>query len=368
MLFAAVRCEHAIAADSPAIWLSARELSIQRGRPLTASWSETPLREALGGLSRSQHVAVFLDRRVDPDQRISLAFDAVAFEEAVERIAQRCQAEVSWYGPLTYLGPPEAARRLRTLAALREEDARRLPAERREAFARRQTWTWDDLATPRDLCRALAGEARVQVESLDLLPHDLWAAADLPPLSWTERLTLVANQFDLTFAFADDGASVRLAPIVEPVQLQRRYPGGKQPARLVKQYAELAPEAELERVGGNVLVRGRVEDHERLMTQAKPTRPDKRGKQVYTMRAEGQPLSAVLDQLRTQLRLTLTIDEAALCKAGVKLDSLISFDVKQATLEELLAAILHPAGLTFRGEDRTFEIVPDAKCAAPSAE
>ncbi|HEX5446164.1 MAG TPA: hypothetical protein VFW87_20215 [Pirellulales bacterium] len=350
----------AFAAGGESGWLVGRKLQLQRSLPLTASWSQTPLREALGNLSRGQRVAMLLDRRIDPDRPLSLTIDSASLEDAVQRIADRCHAEVSWFGSLAYVGPPPAARRLRTLAALRGEDAARLSAQRRQVFARQQPLRWGDLATPRELCQSLADEAQVRLESLDLMPHDLWAAADLPPLSWLERLTLITNEFDLTFEFADQGAAVRLAPMVEPVQLKRRYPGGSQPAKLAERYARLAPEAKVTRIRDQVLVIGRLEDHERLIAKPKQAARNKPAKQVFTMRADDQPVSAVLDQLRTQLGLKLAVDEAALQKAGISLDQAVSFAVKQATLEELLAAILQPAGLTFRGESGNFEVIPAA--------
>jgi hypothetical protein len=71
-----------------------------------------------------------------------------------------------------------------------------------------------------------------------------------------------------------------------------------------------------------------------------------------------QPLSAVLDTLRMQLTLALRIDEMALTKANLSLDTKVSFRVEDATLEELLAAALKPAGLTFRREEDVYTIVP----------
>lgn len=335
---------------------------------MTASWSATPLAEALGELSRSQRVAIRLDRRVDPEQPLSLTIEALALEAAVERIAHRRQLEVSWFGPLVYLGPRPAARRLRTLTALRADEAARLSADRRRAFSQEEPWRWDNLATPRDLCQWLADEAHLRLESVDALPHDLWAAADLPPLSWIDRLTLVTNEFDLTFQFTEGGAAVRLLPIVEPVRIERRYPGGRQPEELAERYARLAPEAEVQRSGGKVVVRGRIEDHERLTARPKPPPSGKPGKEVYTMRVHNQPLSAVLDKLREQLGLELRIDQAALRQAGVSLDERVSFGTEEATLDELLTAVLKPAGLTYRGEGKAFEIVPIAGCGVRSAE
>ena len=47
------------------------------------------------------------------------------------------------------------------------------------------------------------------------MPHDLWAAADLPPISLVDRLTLIAIQFDLTFKVAEHGKRLELVPVPE---------------------------------------------------------------------------------------------------------------------------------------------------------
>lgn len=362
LLIAIAAGKQAQAAEPSPRWRTGRELLVQRSMPVTASWSQSPLREVLADLSRGQRVAIVLDRRVDPDQSLSLAIDALAFEAALERAARRCELDVSWFGSLAYLGPPSAARRLRTLAALRAEEAARFSAERKQTFQGEQPWHWDDLTTPRELCQALAAEANVELESLERLPHDLWTAADLPPLSWIERLTLIANEFDLTFEFQNKGETIRLVPIEGQVWIERSYPGGGRPAEIANRYARLAPDADVERAGGKVIVRGRIEDHERLTAKPKPRPRDKPGIEVYTMRAHDQPLAAVLDKLRNQLGLKLNVDQDALEKAGIRLDQRITFGVEEVSIEELLTAILKPAGLTFRGKETDFEIVPHAEC------
>ena len=68
-------------------------------------------------------------------------------------------------------------------------------------------------------------------------------------------------------------------------------------------------------------------------------------------------MRAVLDKLR-ELSIKLAVDEAALDKAKLSLDRRVSFTVERATLEELLAAALKPAGLTFRKNGDVYHIVP----------
>lgn len=340
-------------------WLAGPALRAQLAQPVKLAWSGVPIRKGLTDLSRSQSIAILLDRRVDPGLPLDLSMDNVPVELALERIARSQHLGVSWYGPLVYLGPEPAAARLRTLAALRAAEAKSLPATRRSSFTKTQAWQWDDFAEPRTLVELLAEDARVEVSGIDRIPHDLWAAADLPPLAWIDRLTLVANEFDLTFRIDDDGRRIELIPVPESVLLDRSYPGGRNPQELAERWQRQAPEAEIKVEGDKVVVRGRVEDHETL-TAAKPRSqtPAAGGVEVYTLAVREQPLGPVLEELKQRLGLELHIDEAALKSAEISLDRRVSFSVEKATLDELFAAALKPAGLTFRRRDKAIDIFP----------
>ena len=69
------------------------------------------------------------------------------------------------------------------------------------------------------------------------------------------------------------------------------------------------------------------------------------GKQVFTLRIENQPVGKVLEQLGQRLGWKLAIDEAALRTAGRSLDMRVSFVVEKADENQLLDALLKPAGL-----------------------
>ena len=358
--FVAFRLSGLLADDGAgtAQWLTGDDLARQRQQPASASWSGTPLRDALASLSKTRRIAVLLDRRIDPGQAFELTANRVPVDAILEQLGAGIDAGVSWLGPLAYLGPPDAASRLRTLAALRAAEARALPKEKRAAFQRQARSSWEALAEPRGLAAALAAEAKVGIESLDLIGHDLWPAADLPPLSWTDRLTLIANEFDLTFEIVD-AAHVRLVPIVGPVVLESTYPGGKQPESIATKWRALAPDAQIEVARGKVVVRGRLEDHE-LFTQNQKSKPAPMtpGVGLYTLRVREQPLSAVLDTLRAQAAQEILVDEAALQQANLSLDVRVSFSVERATIDELLTAALKPARLTFRREGNAYKVVP----------
>lgn len=345
--------------DQPIDWLTGPALRRQLAQPVKLSWSGVPIRKGLTDLARSQRVAALLDRRVDPGMRLQATLLDLPLEMALERLARAQHLGLSWYGPLVYFGPPAPTRRLRTLAALRTAEIKQLPAKARLPFTRQRPWQWQDFATPRKLVEELAAEAQIELTGLEQIPHDLWAAADLPPLSWIERMTLVANEFDLTFEFSSDGGAVRLIPVPANAAIERTYAGGSDPEALARRWSQQAPEAEIKVAGGKVVVLGAVEDHELLRgNQSKAAKAAAGGVEVYTLAVREQPLGPVLEELKRRLGLELHVDETALKAAEISLDRRVSFSVEKVSLDELFEAALKPAGLSFRRRDKTLDIFP----------
>ena len=180
---------------------------------VTIRWANNPLRPAIRHLSLAKHVAILIDRRVDPDQKLDVSLKDVPLESALQTIARRADLGASRLSNVVYLGPVSAAVRLRGVAAALEKEVRRLPSGIQRKYLLPKRLVWEDLATPRDLVAQLARENGLTITGLDKVPHDLWAAADLPPISLVDRLTLIAIQFDLTFAVADGGRRLKLVTL-----------------------------------------------------------------------------------------------------------------------------------------------------------
>ncbi|HVA48959.1 MAG TPA: hypothetical protein VNH11_21510 [Pirellulales bacterium] len=350
---------HAVAQDSsPPNWLVGPELLRQRQQPVTITWDGVAMRDGLADLSKAEQVAMLLDRRIDPGRPIDLSAMREPLDKLLVQIARQAEAEVIWLGPLAYVGPHDATARLRTLSALRAADVLALPKEKRTIFQRQAPMSWAMLAEPRKLVADLAAEAGVAIGPLERIDHDLWPAADLPPLSWTDRLTLLANEFDLTFEFAGD-RQVRLTPVRSPVVIERVYASGSGAERAAARWRKLAPQAQVEVDSGKIVVRGRLEDHELLVAKKPPpSSAPAAGVEVYTMKIERQPLSAILDKLRQQLSIDIRADDDALEKAKLSIDRPVSFKVERASLDELLRAALHAADLDFVRKGKAYLVVP----------
>lgn len=346
-------------------WATGPALERRLAETVDIVMGEDPLRGALENLARNKRVAVLIDRRVDPNRKIQISVHQTSLKEALAAIAQKCGLGVSMVGPVVYFAPPEVARRVRTLAELREEEVRRLPPSAGKIFLQSKALAWGDFTTPRELLEKLGSDNGIEITGIDQVPHDLWSAADLPPLGLIYRLTLIAGQYDLTFAVSTDGKRIQLLPIPEQVELVRSYPAGRDPQATAEKFAALAPQARIIIAGSKIEVGGMIEDHERIAAgqrpvQGRPTKsvePDPAWKR-YTLTVKEKPLGPLLKQLAVQLNLELKMDEKVLEQAGISLQQRVSFSVKNVTLDELLRAALLQTPLKFVRRGNVVQIEP----------
>jgi hypothetical protein len=390
---------------------SAAEAELGAPEGLRAAWDRTysvakegtSLRQAVEGLARDSGMAVVLDRRADPERLVTIDAQDVPLGQIWTDLAASCGLRVSWVGSVVYLGPPEAATELRTLAALRRDEAAKLPPDLRLALAAKKSVSWTDLEEPRSLLASWTAEAGLRLAG-DGVPHDLWPAARWPALSLVDRLTLLAIGFDRTFVVDPVSRTLTLTPIPAAVAIERIYPAPPNAADTVRRWQGLAPQASVRLVGNQLVVVGREEDHEAIATgrarrvvpgavtpaqagtatsstapssmspsgtstsgtspsgtAAKPPGTGRAklpaGTKVFTLRALEQPLAAIVDALRRQGN-DVRMDEAALKRAGIDPAGRTSVEVKEATLVELLEAAGRPLRLTARQVGKAVELVP----------
>lgn len=269
--------------------------------PISVYWPDSPIRDALMRLSKETRVAIFLDRRIDPGMTVDFRPDDVApMAELLKDFAATQNLGVASIGSVVYIGPQATAQKIPTLLKMRRDELRKLPRMAVQRFAQRRAPQWETLATPQQLLAEIEQETGVQISGQELVPHDIWPATSLPELSFSERMTLVLAGFNLTYTFAD--GEIRLMPIPKKMTIARRDNG-----RVVKQ--TVVP-----------------------------------GEKRFTLTIKNQPVGPVMKTLSARLNFELMVDDSA----GNKLDELISLDVKEVTRDELLRAVLKPAGLSFR--------------------
>jgi hypothetical protein len=194
----------------------------------------------------------------------------------------------------------------------------------------------------------LAREADITFDDVARVPHDLWPAMDLPPLAWTDRVTLVLAGFDLTFELAASGGRARLVAMPAPARVSGEYPAQLPPAERAV-LARLFPQAVVDDATGRVTLQDVPAEHTRLqqwLQRATAQRPRPRGvdRTVMTLRVIQQPVDAILRVIAERLGVTFEFEG----ELDEHLRTRVSVDVHDATLDALLTAALEPAGLTFR--------------------
>jgi hypothetical protein len=285
----------------------------------SVEWEQLPLGDAIGRLKAVSGVEVFLDRRVDPTQRVDLKLENARTEGIVARLAAARSLGHARLGPLFYIGPPQTAERLVALAALRRRDGAAVPVEFRRSLLERRRIAWPPLTEPRGLVTRLIDEHGWRVQGSERIPHDLWAAGALPTMMLADQLTVLLAGFDRTYRVLPDRRAIEIVPV---------------------DWDAIEPTSPASSAG------------------SPPVRPAPNGKEVFTLHIENQPVGKVLEQLGRRLGWKLVVDEAAIRAAGRSLDERVSFTVENAGEDQLLAALLKPAGLQAERNGDRVRVLP----------
>jgi hypothetical protein len=350
-------------------WLTGTALQKELQEPRDLVLSEAPLRQVLRELSLQRHVAVFIDRRIDPDRRLKVETRDMPLGKALGELAKAHGLGLAFLGPVAYFGPVQATARLRTVVELCRDELHHRPVSVVQKFLRTRPIRWNDFDTPRELLAHLAAENNLTVVGLDQIPHDLWAAADLPALSLIERLTLLVGQFDLTFTVEGAGDRIRLLPVPNDVALVRNYFVPGDPQQTAAGWTAMVPNAKIKVAGSRIVVRGSVETHEQIAALMHPAPASKTAaaspprvrrshveEKRYTVPKSRGRLEFLLTEYAKRLNVQLKIDRDALQRAGISLDQVVSFSVQDATVDDLFRAIATPAGCVCRHAGEVIEI------------
>jgi len=341
-------------------------------RPISATWKGVGLRSILRRLSHEREIAILLDRRADPEQEIQIDTGEQSLRSAVDKIARLAHLAVTRVGNSLLLAPAAAASRLRTLVALRENELARGDLDFSDHLLRlrtqRATIRWDDLDRPADILRGISRQFGLSIAGIEQIPHDLWAGAVIPEATAAEALSLVLNQFDLTFEWADRGAGVRLVAIPASVTIERSYAlHGKSAGETLRVLHSKIEGLDAEIRDGQLVVRGTLEQHELVAavvglskgpmrtTGRRPATPLER--LSFALQARGVNLPELFDELRKQgLKIQYNADD--LRKAGVDLKQKVSVDLPHLPASQFFTRLLDPYGLTFHFDHSTVIVVP----------
>lgn len=308
-------------------------------------------------------VSVVLDRRIDPSSELKVEVTNRPVREVIDSLARPVGGGTSEVGSVVYIGPADDSRVLRTLVQLRESELdREIRGPNRAArvtrLRRESTIRFEDLTEPREVLGQIAQKWKIEIDSLDAVPHDLWAGAEFPGVSATEALSLVLIQYGMTFRWNRTGTGIRIVTPRRPVSLSARYraKGGRVEAARALVRKELAG-VSIEPAGpGEVGVRGTWEDLQvarsliergrRPAGSPSPQRFPPLARRRFTLKVARGRVSDIMKQLE-QTGVRFVYDAKAVEAAGVRFEQTVALDVQKVTAEKFFGRLFTPLGLKF---------------------
>jgi hypothetical protein len=329
---------------------------------LSVTWQGQELGAVLDRLSTTQGLSVWLDRRIDPQQQVNARHSNATLREVLDQIASDHLLGWCVLDDLIYIGPVESANEMATLAAMVRQSLDTTPADYRNRWLSVEPASWPRLSNPKALLEQWSAEADTKLSNPQVLPHDLWDAHSLTPMSLADRVTLLLIGFDMTLEITPNGRSCQIVPIESPVLITETHNAGSRARQVLAAFKD-NKDVEIQNTGRQLTITGRWEDQQHAAEIIAGSRtvkrrqnvPKKVSEQRFSLKLENQQVGKVIDQLAGQLGLNVTWDRQL--NPDVK-QKLISCEVSNGDLNNLLESVLTPAGLSYRLQSKRLQILP----------
>jgi len=342
-----------------------QETASQFERHVTVAWQGQRLGAVLARLSETQEISIWLDRRVDPHQRVEASFTDLPLYDVLEQLARKLSLGMSVLDNMIYVGPVQSAHELATLLKRAQDSVANAQPSIRRVWLEEKPATWPRLSQPRDLLKSMLDQAGITLENSQAIAHDLWTPKQLPSLSLVDKTVLILVGFDLTCQISKEAGACQVVPIERPVVLKREYRIPKNRKRVLTKIQLLVPQSSVKLQGRTLHVTGRWEDQLKVQQTlaGKPPKssriasaPRTSTEKLFSLRLKNQAVGGVINQLARQLKLQVEWDRQSLDQANRSQQTLVSCDMKNVSLDELLSGILTPAGLKFQRSGENIKI------------
>jgi hypothetical protein len=348
-------------------FVTGREFRLALQNQITIAWQDEHLRSGLAQLTAARKVAIILDRRIDPDQMVSLQIRNIPLADLLAALAESAGAHLSVLENFVYIGPEATAKKLRTLVDIRTRellDGGPALAKRRFELFNRRAIEWNDLDRPSEILKLAADRFGVRINGAEKISHDLWAATVLPGSTAIEVLSVVLAQFDLTFEWEANATSVRLVTMPQNPLLERTWDVKSRTIRtLAAGVPRMFPRTKVELKGSRLIAQGSSEQLEQIndVLYPKRDRPPNRvrgpKKLSFTFHLRGT-VGALMPGLEKQSDLRFDYDQQAIAKAGIDLNHQVDVKMQNADIEELCHALFDKAKLAFEINGTNVKVYP----------
>lgn len=325
------------AAQSEPQWATDKAFGEARHRPFSISWQAAPLRDRLNELARQQGISIFLDRRVDPRTPISLDASNVTMEQLLLQLCDQQELGFCRIGDSFYLGTKPTAHRLLIISEN--------PSKTSTVLLKKAAFNWPDLTTPEQALNGLIAEADLKLENADLLPHDLMASGNTPPMTLGRRLRLLLIQFDLDYELKRNSKTLSLRRAEDlPETGSVRFSDVDLSLAQYQAIKAKATDSRMRRRKSSITITGPIEElvmvRDFIVKSFSPP-VGAAGDQQFTLKVTSRRLD-VLAAVGKQLQMPLDTSSAD----PETMAEVVSLSVANVSLQELLDQIVAGSGAT----------------------
>jgi hypothetical protein len=326
--------------------------------PVALVWENKSLRSGLADLAESYGVAIWLDRRIDPSQGISLQFPveeaSATLQDLFDLIAAKLSVESGLVENVVYFGPQGCVAAVQKSAVRFHDQSMR---QTNNTNVELKPFEWPELSTPSSMLADISERWKLEIEGQ--LPHDLLHAGQMGTCTLATQLALLASGFEMAPVWKANH-TIDFAPIDVDPRWQYNYAPDTIPRSRLRQ-PDLSKT--LREVSGSVRQRGQMvmvygptELHLWLLQPAAIRRSSADlERQVWSLEVKNKPLSVVVATLSKSLGLNIAWD--ASLSAGDR-QKIVTFQVAEAGIDELLRAVAQAADLTLQRNGLDVSIQP----------
>ena len=331
-------------------------------------FSGVEFRDVLDKLSAAADVAIWLDRRVDPSQRIDLQSDEQSFAETISELNLQTATQSVWLGGLLYVAPTDKAVEIQYAFWLAATNANQELLHRRL-----QTRHWSTPIEPSQLIANIASEAGIKLSNLSAIQHDVWRAGDLPSNNAAAVLTALLAGFEQRVDFENGQFSI--VPMLQPPEklawaYDPRWLASLASPRKYAWEQKWQNAIQWKQSGNATWLNAPLQAHRELATDFASTDENLRVG-IQTAKTAGKKPAKALRESRQRFTLRLRgrlVDVLPPLLANLQLDSdvaamppqlqekTVDISVEGVTLNELLAAIAQSAGIQISLVDASVHI------------
>lgn len=329
-------------------------------RPASILWKQQPLREGLANISRVYNVSIWLDRRIDASQEVTLNLSKDRIDQLLGDVAKSANAQLGFIESVAYIGPATEVSQLQMAYWRAWYSYRKMKnAETKKAnenYVERldcQPLTWQRFSTPLEVLGEIEEKWGITLDNKNVIPHDVWDQGDYPPLTLPGQLTLVLAGFGFTAEPTDSPLRWRIVKPKPASKAILSYPSPDWKIAQIESFLMSHTNFDLKKDSDLVLLQADPGVHYDLMISriwSAIPKPKSRFATIrFTFEVNNIPAPEVIEGIATQLKLSTSwkIERQTLK------DKRISLKINQADLESLLKQLSEATGTTLQVVDES---------------